>query len=227
VAAVSDLKDILGFEAFNLKSIGKKIKDNPLRLLYGGIDPASTKVWNTALGRDDEPLVDQWGGASADTYSKAEAAGIDTKAGHNMHRGARVIASMVMGNALGGSSSASASGSGSGSGTGTGGNAFDASKLANISKVLGMFQQQPEQQRDVVQPLEVQYQPDGDPVIVSSRAKKMPGAHASMSELMRRGLSGENVIDQMGVRVGLLKEAGIELDQIEAQLDKLLSGGKK
>lgn len=95
---MSKLSDILKFEGFNLKGIAGKIKDNPLRLLYGGIDPASTKVWNKVLGKDDEPLVDQWGGASADTYRKAEAAGIDTEAGHNMHRVARTIAGAIAGN---------------------------------------------------------------------------------------------------------------------------------
>lgn len=95
---MSKLSDVLKFEGFNLKEIGRKIKDNPLRLLYGGIDPASTKVWNKVLGKDDEPLVDQWGGASADTYRKAEAAGIDTEAGHNMHRVARTVAGSIAGN---------------------------------------------------------------------------------------------------------------------------------
>lgn len=94
---MSGLGDILSFEGFNLKEIGKKIKDNPERLLIGAIDPASTKVWNKALGKDYEPMVDQWGGASADTYSKAEAAGIDTNAGHSMHRLARVVAGSIAG----------------------------------------------------------------------------------------------------------------------------------
>lgn len=95
-------KDVLGFEAFNLKGIGRKIKDNPLRLLYGGIDPASTKVWNKVLGRDDEPLVDQWGGASKDTYKDAEAAGLNTGPGKTMHGIARSIAGSIAGNYFGG-----------------------------------------------------------------------------------------------------------------------------
>ena len=48
-----------------------------------------------------------------------------------------------------------------------------------------------------------------------------------MTALVRRGLDGDNVIDELGVRTGLIKEAGTELDEIEAQLDKLLSGASK
>lgn len=89
---MSGLGDLLGFEAFNLKEIGRKIKKDPERLLIGAVDPASSKVWSKALGKDYEPMLDQWGGASADTYRKAEDAGINTKTAHNMHRAARVVA---------------------------------------------------------------------------------------------------------------------------------------
>jgi len=215
---VSDLKDILGFEAFNLKGIAGKIKDNPLRLLYGGIDPASTKVWNKVLNKDDEPLVDQWGGASADTYRKAEDAGIDTKAGHNMHRAARVVASMFALGAAG--RGAGFGGGGQGGGTSPGGG-------MDFTNMPSLPQQQEQQRPDPIQPLEVQYDEEGNPVIVSSKTKKSPGARASMAALVRRGLDGDNVIDELGVRTGLIKEAGTELDEIEAQLDKLLSGASK
>jgi len=215
---VSDLKDILGFEAFNLKGIAKKIKDNPLRLLYGGIDPASNKVNNVILGRDDDPLVDQWGGASADTYRKADDAGIDTKAGHNMHRAARVVASMFALGAAG--RSGGFGGGGQGGGTSPGGG-------MDFTNMPGLPQQQEQPRSDPIEPLEVEYDGEGNPVIVSSKTKKTPGARASMAELVQRGLRGDNVIDEVGVRTGLIKEAGTELDQIEAQLDKLLSGADK
>jgi len=94
---MSFAKDVLGFEGFNLKNIGKKVSENPLRLLYGGIDPASTKAWNKVLGRDDEPLIDQWGGASKDTYAKAESAGINTGPGKTMHDIAKVAVALVAG----------------------------------------------------------------------------------------------------------------------------------
>lgn len=90
-------KDVLGFEAFNLKGIGSKLKDNPARLLYGGIDPASTKVWNALLGKDDKPLLDQWGGASPDTYTAANAAGVPTSSGKMMHDIAKVVAAVYVG----------------------------------------------------------------------------------------------------------------------------------
>lgn len=94
--------DVLKFEGFNLKNIGRKIKDNPARLLYGGIDPASTKVWNKVLGRDDEPLVDQWGGASSDTYDRAQEAGLNIGPGKKMHGAARAIAGAYTGKYFGG-----------------------------------------------------------------------------------------------------------------------------
>lgn len=216
---MSDLGDILGFEAFNLKEIGRKIKDNPARLLYGGIDPASTKVWNKVLGKDDKPLVDQFGGASADTFGKAEGAGIDTKAGHNMHRLARVVASMY---ALGyGANQMGAGGSTGTSGGGEAGQGFD---FANMPSLPSNSQQQ---QEPPVKPLEVEFDAEGQPMVVSSKSKKQPGARTPVGELVRRGLAGENVIDAIGVRTGLIKEAGMELDDIESQLDKLLAGDKR
>ena len=86
------LGDMLKFEGFNLGNMWDKIKDNPARLLYGGIDPASTKVWNKVLGRDDQPLVDQLGGPAADTWGKAREAGIDTGTSKTLHGAAHVIA---------------------------------------------------------------------------------------------------------------------------------------
>lgn len=112
---MSDLTDILKFEGFNLKGIGKKLKANPARLLYGAIDPASTKVWNKVLGRDDKAVVDQMGGATKGTYEGAQAAGIDTKAGKTMQDVAHVVAAYFAGSygagqlgALGGAGGGSA-----------------------------------------------------------------------------------------------------------------------
>lgn len=85
------------FEAFNLKGMLNQVKDNPARLLYGAADPFSTKVWNKILGRDDKPLVDQWGGAAKHRYQEAEDAGIDTGAGKQMHGLAKAIASFYAG----------------------------------------------------------------------------------------------------------------------------------
>lgn len=216
---MSDAKDILGFELFNGKKILGKLKDNPVRALVGSFDPVSTKAWNKVLGRDDKPIFDQWGGASYDTYSDAERSGIDTKAGHNMQRVARAVAAYFAG-------SYGMSNLGGGGAGGTGGSGGSGSGMESLPNFPSMGQAQEPEQEEPFKPLEVDYS-ERDPVIVSSKTKKRPGAQASMADLMSRGLSGQNVIDQLGVRVGLIKEAGTELDQIEAQLDKLLSGAKR
>jgi hypothetical protein len=311
---VSDLKDILGFEGFNLKEMWRKIKQDPERIFIGAGDPASSKMWGKVLGKDYEPVVDQWGGASSDTYDKAEAAGIDTKAGKNMHKIARVISAVYAGgagaNALGGGAGAAGgagvggvaegaagaasaggaaggagavggaaaggtagavtatlptvvvSGSSAGAAGGLGGlgiagaagagagvalssadkaalygndgygqgmsgaetSAYDSAlgkgRGFNTSGMGGGEQQREE--RDIVKPLAVEFDAEGRPMIVSSRTKKTPATSTPTRELVMRGLRGENVIDELGVKVGLIKEAGIELDAIEQQLDQLL-----
>lgn len=85
------------FELFNLKGMANQVKDNPARLLYGAADPFSTKVWNKILGRDDKPLIDQWGGAAEHRYEDAENAGIDTGAGRTGHNIAKAVASFYAG----------------------------------------------------------------------------------------------------------------------------------
>jgi hypothetical protein len=250
---VSSLSDILGFEGFNLKEMARKIKKNPERIFLGAADPASSKMWGKVLGKDYEPITDQWGGASHDTYDKAEAAGIDTKAGHNMHRIARVIAAFYAGgaanNAMGGGGAGGTEGLGGA--TSSGGNAAlsSADKAAMFGEAGyggGMTgaetsaydsalagggsdfdfpsmnsAQQDQRKRDVVKPLEVEFDAEGRPIIVSSRTKKT-AASTPARELVMRGLHGDNVIDELGVKVGLIKEAGLELDAIEQQLDALL-----
>jgi hypothetical protein len=106
---VSTLSDILGFEKFNLKDIWRKVRKDPGRLLLGATDPFSTRMWNqTGIGKDWEPLVDQFGGAyggSAITlgdtgegvYGRAREAGVPTEAGAGMHDIAHVIASIFAG----------------------------------------------------------------------------------------------------------------------------------
>jgi hypothetical protein len=115
--------DVGSFEAFNLKGMVDQIKDNPARLLYGAGDPFSTKVWNGVLGKDDKPLVDQWGGAASQRYGEAEDAGINTGPGQTMHGIAKTIASLYAGGAAGGLLGGGASSSGS-AGASTGGTGF-------------------------------------------------------------------------------------------------------
>lgn len=101
--------DVLGFEQFNLKDMWRKVKEDPERLLLGAADPWSTKLWNKALGKDWEPIVDQMGGAygghtisafgntDGGVYERARQAGIDPKAGGQMHDAAHVISALYAG----------------------------------------------------------------------------------------------------------------------------------
>jgi hypothetical protein len=105
---MSWLGDVASFENFNLGQMWKKNMQDPERMFIGAEDPFSSKVWGTILNKDYTPVVDQYGGASADTYDKAKAAGINIGPGKTMHGIARTIASMYAGgaasNALGGAS---------------------------------------------------------------------------------------------------------------------------
>jgi len=109
---------ILDFELFNAKHMLKQLGDDPERIFLGAADPLSSKVWGGILGKDYDPIVDQWGGASHKAYSEAEKAGIDTKDAHNAHRVARVIAAIIAGGygmeALGGAGATSGGTSASG-----------------------------------------------------------------------------------------------------------------
>lgn len=89
--------NVLSFENFKLGNMWDKIKKNPEQLLLGAGDPFSAKVWGGITGKDYEPLVDQWGGATKDDYAKAEAKGIDTGAGKTMHGLAKMIAGSYAG----------------------------------------------------------------------------------------------------------------------------------
>lgn len=107
---MSWLGDVFNFEQFNAKEMLNKIGKDPERIFIGAADPFASKVWGKILNKDYEPVVDQWGGASADTYDKARAQGINTGPGATMHGVARTIAGMYAGgaasNAMGGASSA-------------------------------------------------------------------------------------------------------------------------
>ena len=106
---MSFIRDVLGFEKFHAGDLWDKIKADPKRMLLGAVDPWSTKLWNhTGVGKDWEPLVDQMGGAYGgntltlgDTgegvYGRAQAAGVPTAAGSQMHDVAHLISSMFAG----------------------------------------------------------------------------------------------------------------------------------
>lgn len=85
------LSDLVKFQNVFSKDFTKDIFDKPQRLLTG-IDPASTKVWNKVLGRDDKPLVNVFGSPGQQYYDAAAAKGIDTKAAGTFHGIADMIA---------------------------------------------------------------------------------------------------------------------------------------
>jgi len=91
---MSFLSDIFDFERLNLREIGRKLKEDPERLLLGGITPFDTKVQNKILGRDDKPLVGQWGGPAESTWERAAAEGVNLGPNELMHGIAQSIASM-------------------------------------------------------------------------------------------------------------------------------------
>lgn len=100
------IKNTVKFEVGHLGDIASDIWHDPSRLLTG-VDPLSTSLWNGILGTDNQPLVNQLGGATEQRYADAEARGIDT----GMARGLQDIAGTVAGyfggqglwNAFGGS----------------------------------------------------------------------------------------------------------------------------
>lgn len=91
--------DVVNFESFNLGDMWKQIQKDPERIFLGAADPLSSKMWSKVTGKDYEPILDQWGGASDGAYRRAEEAGIDTGAGKSMHGLAKAIASIYAGGA--------------------------------------------------------------------------------------------------------------------------------
>jgi hypothetical protein len=58
---MGDLAKLNEFVKYARKNAWNTIKENPARLLYGAVDPASTWAWNKVLGRDDKPILNQLG----------------------------------------------------------------------------------------------------------------------------------------------------------------------
>lgn len=110
---MSYLGNVLKFEMFNGKNMLKNAWDNPDQMLLGAADPFSARVWSTITGKDYKPIVDQMGGATQDTYRKADAAGLDTHDGRQVQNLAHVIAGLYAGGY-----GASAAGVGSAGGVG-------------------------------------------------------------------------------------------------------------
>jgi hypothetical protein len=115
------LNNVLGFEAFNGKRMGKALLDDPSRLLTG-VDPASTWAWNGLLGTHKHPIVDQMGGATGETYKAASDSGINTHDGRMMQNLAHVVAGVF---AAGGLAGAGGGGAGAAGEAGAGSGAVD------------------------------------------------------------------------------------------------------
>lgn len=130
-------KDVLDFEKSGLKDLWGGIKESPERLLMGSVDPASTKLWNALLNRDDKPLLDQMGGQPNSAYDNAEARGVDTRAGKGMHYLARAIAAYNTGAYVGGLGGGMGGGSSGGGGMGGG--------MGGMPKMPGMGGMQTQQ----------------------------------------------------------------------------------
>jgi hypothetical protein len=103
---MSWLGDVIKFENFNLSNQWGKLKKNPERAFIGAMDEGGTKVWNkafdltapvTGIHRKYEPMTDYFGGASKDSYTKANEAGINTGPGRSMHNVAKAITSAYVG----------------------------------------------------------------------------------------------------------------------------------
>jgi len=103
---MSWLGDVIKFENFNLGNQWDKLKKNPERAFIGAMDEGGTKVWNkafdltapvTGIRRNYEPMTDYFGGASKDSYTKANAAGINTGPGRSMHNVAKAITAAYVG----------------------------------------------------------------------------------------------------------------------------------
>jgi hypothetical protein len=60
------------FELSRATDLVKNVVHDPSRLVTG-VDPASTKVWNSVLGTNKRALVDQLGGATGNDFSRYEA----------------------------------------------------------------------------------------------------------------------------------------------------------
>lgn len=63
---VDKVGNTLGFELFKGKQM---LKDFGVNNLFFGVDPAGVKIGNTLTGRNDKPLVDYLGGASAEDFA--------------------------------------------------------------------------------------------------------------------------------------------------------------
>jgi hypothetical protein len=90
------LGDALKFEKSWVGDIWKGIKKDPKRLVLG-VDPLSTKAWNAVLGRNDKPVVGDFGGPTKESYQNAQDKGIQTGTASTLHGIAKAVAGVYGG----------------------------------------------------------------------------------------------------------------------------------
>lgn len=122
---VRNVKDTVRSGLHHASSVIDAVRDDPERLLTGGIDPLSTAATNKIFGTDYAPLTTMTGGQTEAQFQAAEAAGINTGPGRSVQSIADLAASYYGGqaafNALSGGTTTTTGGSGGGSFTGGGG----------------------------------------------------------------------------------------------------------
>jgi len=96
-SVVKFFKNALSFEKESLSYIVKLVKEDPERIFIGAIDPFSSKVWGTLLGKDYEPLINQMGGPTQANFENAAAKGVDIGPASALHTAASMIASFYAG----------------------------------------------------------------------------------------------------------------------------------
>lgn len=241
------IRDVGKFEGFNLKRMLKKIGDDPERVLLGAADPLSSKMWGGITGKEYEPIVNQWGGASDDTYKAAEDAGIRTKSGRKMHDLAETIAAFYTGKwaaGLGGGGAggstpipnsvnlSNAGGSMSTGSAGTYGGGLNVSpsamtKWGKMANLGGNAAQQIEGPPDQSPELSMVYAEDmrySDPYAqeygYSSKRLKHRKGEAKGSDVAKALHSGDP-IDQNGAEIAMIQALTKQLEQAKAKLAAL------
>lgn len=102
------LGQILGFQSNLGGNIVEALKNDPERIFLGINTPLESAVWGTALGKDYDPTVNMFGGATNKDAKTAAEKGIDPQSGMFMHQLAQMFAGGVAGSAGYGAATAGA-----------------------------------------------------------------------------------------------------------------------
>ena len=97
--SATGLGEFLSFESNEVGNILEAWKNDPERMLLGINTPAESAVWGTALGKDYDPTVDMFGGATKNDSKTAAEKGIDPTVGETAHMAARATVGGVAGGA--------------------------------------------------------------------------------------------------------------------------------